>query len=127
MGHYNQFVSSIQQPCRRTHGAFTLVEMVAAIVVLSILVGILVVATGDSRDRALQTRIQADLEAINAAKGFWALDNNGAEFPTTEADRFGAIRKYLEVSRTHNTLADFQPAGVNYTIHGLGQGATHAP
>ena len=50
---------------------FTLVELVGALVIIGILVSMVLVATGNSRDRALQTRIAADVEAINSAKGLW--------------------------------------------------------
>jgi len=41
---------------------FTLVELVGALVIIGILVSMVLVATGNSRDRALQTRIAADME-----------------------------------------------------------------
>jgi len=108
--------------------AFTLVELVGAIVIIAILVGVVLVTTGSSRERALQIRVQADMEAINVAKGFWILDNNGAMFPASEADRFGAIRRYLEVNRGYaQGLADFQPPGVSYQINAMGVSASHTP
>jgi hypothetical protein len=85
------------------------------------------VTTGNSRERALQTRIASDLEAINAAKGFWVLDHNGAAFPADEAERFNAIRKYLEVNRSFSSLADYQPVGVSYSINGIGLPPSHSP
>jgi prepilin-type N-terminal cleavage/methylation domain-containing protein len=111
----------------KRHGGFTLIELVGALVVISILVGIVLVTTGGSRERALQTRFSADLEAIDSAKGFWVLDHNGAVFPSDEGGRFAAIRKYLEVSRPVESLADFEPPGVVYQINGIGLPATHSP
>lgn len=107
--------------------AFTLVELVGAIVIITILVGVVLVTTGNGRERALQTRVQADMEAINSAKGFWSLDSNGAAFPANEADRFNALRRYLEVNRAYNGLADFQPPGVSYQINAMGVPASHTP
>lgn len=104
----------------KSRAGFTLVELVGALAIISILVGMVLVTTGNSRGRALQTRISTDLEAINAAKGFWVLDHNGAAFPTDESGRFNAIRKYLEVNRSFSSLADYQPPGVSYSINGIG-------
>lgn len=111
----------------KSRAGFTLVELVGALAIISILVGMVLVTTGTSRDRALQTRISADLETINAAKGFWVLDHNGAAFPTDESGRFNAIRKYLEVNRSFSSLADYQPPGVSYSINGIGVPPSHAP
>jgi hypothetical protein len=108
--------------------AFTLVELVGAIVIITILVGVVLVTTGSARERALQTRILADMEAINLAKGFWCLDKLGAPLPISETDRFNAIRKYLEVNRSYtNGITDFQPPGVSYQINALGIQASHTP
>lgn len=111
----------------KSRAGFTLVELVGALAIISILVGTVLVTTGNSRQRALQTRIAADLEALNAAKGLWVLDHNGAPFPTVEAERFNAIRKYLEVNRNFPALADYQPPGVSYTINGIGVPPSHSP
>jgi prepilin-type N-terminal cleavage/methylation domain-containing protein len=111
----------------KSRAGFTLVELVGALAIISILVGMVLVTTGNSRDRALQTRISADLEAINAAKGFWVLDHNGAAFPSDEPERFNAIRKYLEVNRSFSALVDYQPPGVNYSINGIGVPPSHSP
>ena len=91
---------------------FTLVELVGALVIIGILVSMVLVTTGNSRDRALQTRIAADMEAINSAKGLWVLDHNGAPFPSDEPGRFDAIRRYLEVSRSFPSMSDFEAPGV---------------
>ncbi len=106
---------------------FTLVELVGALVIISILVGLVLVATGNSRDRALQTRVAADMEAINSAKGLWVLDNNGAAFPSDESARFDAIHKYLEAGRSFSSMADFQAPGVTYLINQIGTAASHCP
>lgn len=111
----------------KSRGGFTLVELVGALAIISILVGIVLVTTGNSRERALQTRISVDLEAISAAKGLWVLDHNGAAFPEDESERFNAIRKYLEASRTYSSLADYQAPGVSYFINGIGVPASHSP
>ncbi len=111
----------------KSRAGFTLIELVGALVVISILVGVVLVTTGNSRERALQTRMSADLEAINAAKGFWVLDHNGAAFPTDEAERFNAIRKYLEVNRSFPSLTDYEPPGVSYFINGIGVPPSHSP
>lgn len=106
---------------------FTLVELVGALAILAILVGIVLATTGNARERALETRIAADLEAINAAKGFWVLDHNGAAFPTDEFERFNAIRRYLEVSHSVSSLAEFQAPDVQYFINAIGISASHSP
>jgi prepilin-type N-terminal cleavage/methylation domain-containing protein len=106
---------------------FTLVELVGALVIIGILVSIVLVTTGNSRDRALQTRISADMEAINSAKGLWVLDHNGAAFPSDESARFDAIHTYLEVSRSFASMADFQAPGVTYLINEIGTAASHFP
>ena len=106
---------------------FTLVELVGALVIISILVGLVLVATGNSRDRAVQTRVAADMEAINSAKGLWVLDNNGAAFPSDEFARFDAIRKYLDSGRSFSSMADYQAPGVTYLINQIGMAASHSP
>ncbi len=106
---------------------FTLVEMVAAVVILGILSGLLLVTVGSARDKTLQTRIQADMEMINLAKGSWQLDNVGQTFPSSETDRFNAIKAYFSISKTFSTLADLQPPGVTYTINALGVSAASSP
>jgi hypothetical protein len=85
------------------------------------------VATGNSRDRALQTRIAADVEAINSAKGLWVLDHNGAAFPSDEPGRFDAIRRYLEVSRSFPSMSDFEAPGAVYLINEIGIAPSHYP
>ena len=106
---------------------FTLVELVGALVIIGILVSMVLVATGNSRDRALQTRIAADMEAINSAKGLWVLDHNGAAFPSDESGRFDAIRRYLEVSRSFPSMSDFEAPGAVYLINEIGIAASHSP
>lgn len=106
---------------------FTLVELVGALVIIGILVSMVLVTTGNSRDRALQTRIAADLEAIDSAKGFWVLDHNGAAFPSDETGRFDAIHKYLEGSRSFSSMAVFQAPGITYLINEIGTAASHCP
>ena len=106
---------------------FTLGELVGALVIIGILVSMVLVATGNSRDRALQTRMAADMEVINSAKGLWVLDHNGAPFPSDEPGRFDAIRRYLEVSRSFSSMADFQAPGVTYLINEVGMAPSHSP
>jgi len=106
---------------------FTLVELVGALVIIGILVSMVLVTTGNARDRALQTRIAADMEAINSAKGLWVLDHNGAPFPSDEPGRFDAIRRYLEVSRSFSSMADFQAPGITYLINEIGIAPSHYP
>ena len=106
---------------------FTLVELVGALVIIGILVSMVLVTTGNSRNRALQTRIAADMEAINSAKGLWVLDHNGAPFPSDEPGRFDSIRRYLEVSRSFSSMADFQAPEITYLINEIGIAPSHYP
>ena len=111
---------------KRQNG-FTLVELVGALVIISILVGIVLVTTGNARDRALQARISADMETLNSAKGLWVLDHNGAAFPSDETGRFDAIHKYLEVGRPFSAMADLQAPGITYLINDIGTAPSHCP
>ena len=106
---------------------FTLVELVGALVIIGILVSMVLVTTGNARDRALQTRVAADMEAINSAKGLWVLDHNGAPFPSDEPGRFDAIRRYLEVSRSFPSVSDFEAPGVTYLVNAIGIAPSHYP
>lgn len=106
---------------------FTLVEMVGAVVILAILVSVVVVTVGNSRERALNTRVAADMEMIAAAKHLWVVDNNGAVFPSDEGAQFAAIQKYLPQHRSYTSLTDLQPPGVTYHINALGTPPSHTP
>jgi hypothetical protein len=55
------------------------------------------------------------------------LDHNGAAFPSDESGRFDAIRRYLEVSRSFSSMADFQAPGVTYLINEVGMAPSHSP
>lgn len=50
---------------RRNDDGFTLVEMMAVLVIMGLLIGAAVVATGPIRYNALKTRVQGDLSTIN--------------------------------------------------------------
>ena len=73
---------------------FTLVELIGAIVIITILCAMVMVVSGTARSRTLTTRVTADLEALNTGKSHWSLDHPQAAFPSDEPSRFLAIQKY---------------------------------
>jgi type II secretory pathway pseudopilin PulG len=107
--------------------AFTLVELIGAIIVILILCTIVVVVTGNARTQTITVRVQADIEAINTAKNHWQLDHPNATWPSDEATRFADIQKYLDPVQAATTLANFQAQGVTYTIGDLSTKASSIP
>jgi Prokaryotic N-terminal methylation motif len=115
---------------RRSKPGFTLVELIGAIVIIIILCSVILVVSGDARSRALQTRVSADIEALNSAKVHWTLDHPGFGFPSSEADRFSAIKRYLDpvqVAAGVTDLSHFAPQGVTYSIGALDEKSSSNP
>jgi prepilin-type N-terminal cleavage/methylation domain-containing protein len=109
----------------RLKKAFTLVELVGAIVIIAILVGVVLVTTGSSRERALQIRVQADMEAINVA-GIWIWTT--AELCSRQ--RSGPGSGDSQVSRSQSELYSglrLSASGVAYQIGAMGVSASHTP
>jgi type II secretory pathway pseudopilin PulG len=111
---------------KKNRNAFTLVELIGAIIVILILCTIIVVVTGNARKQTLTVRVQADIEAINTAKNHWQLDHPNAVFPAAESDQFTAIQGYLDPVQAAS-WANFQAPGVVYTIGDLATPASSNP
>lgn len=58
------------------HGGFTLVELLIVIIIIAILAGMLLLATGSATDSADATRIINDLRNLKGAAMMYYVDNN---------------------------------------------------
>jgi len=111
----------------RNRRGFTLVELIGAIVIILILVSVILVVTGSSRQRAMSTRVQADLEALKTAKTQWVLDNPNGNWPSDEPSRFNDLTNYLDPGQALGGLPSFEAPGETYLINGLGIAPTATP
>ena len=110
--------------------AFTLIELIGAIIIVLILTSIILVVNGTAKQRTLETRVQNDIEAINTAKHLWAIDHPGqaSTFNSeTESAKYDSIKTYLDPQQASSTLSAFAPSGESYTINNLGVSATATP
>jgi type II secretory pathway pseudopilin PulG len=105
---------------------FTLVELIGAIVIITILCAMVMVVSGTARSRTLTTRVTADLEALNTGKSHWSLDHPQAAFPSDEPSRFLAIQKYLDPVQSAS-MASFEAPNVQYFINNIGVDASSTP
>jgi Tfp pilus assembly protein PilE len=101
---------------------FTLVELIGAIVIITILCAMVMVVSGTARSRTLT----ADLEALNTGKSHWSLDHPQAAFPSDEPGRFLAIQKYLDPVQSAS-MASFEAPSVQYFINNIGVDASSTP
>lgn len=98
--------------------AFSLVEIVAVIALLSLLMGLALWGVGGWRERELTEKIRLDLARIDSAKAAWRADQPQAELPEAELDRFNLLQPYLKVGLQEVTaLVDWAPAGTVYQIN----------
>jgi type II secretory pathway pseudopilin PulG len=105
---------------------FTLVELIGAIVIITILCAMVMVVSGTARSRTLMTRVSSDLESLNTAKSHWSLDHPQATFPSDEPSRFSAIQKYLDTVQSAS-MTNFEAPNVLYFINAIGANASSAP
>ena len=99
-------------------------------IIISILSGVILVTVGSARKKAVDARVQADMELIDSAKGMWQTDNIGQSDTFNNASavqKFDYLKRYLPVTKTYTSLADLQPTGVTYCINNLGVPASHIP
>ena len=61
---------------RRSHGGFTLVELLIVIMIIAILAGMMLLATGSATDSAEATKIINDLRSLKSASLMYYSDNN---------------------------------------------------
>lgn len=110
--------------------AFTLIELIGAIIIILILTAIILVVNGTARQRTLETRVQNDIESINTAKHLWSVDHPGqaAVFNAeSESAKYTSLQSYLDPQQAATTLSAFAPSGEAYTINNLGSSATSSP
>lgn len=108
---------------------FTLIELIGAIVIITILSSVILLVGGTARERTLKARVTSDLEALDTAKAHWTLDhpNYPADpFPSTDAERFLVIKRYLDTVQA-TSWTNFPPDGVSYTIGAVGVRAKSLP
>jgi len=94
------------------HGGFTLVELLIVIIIIAILAGMLLLATGSATDNAEATRIVNDLRNLKAAAMMSFVDNNA--WPTT-ADDVSSLDRYLDRPFFANGTFDPRIAEVTMT------------
>ena len=80
--------------------AFTLIELLIVVTIISILVGIGVPALRDSQAKAATAKVNAVKSQVATAKTRYVLDNSAAAFDALsgEAAQFAAIQPYIQVN-----------------------------
>lgn len=91
----------------RSNRAFTLVELLSVIGIIAVLIGLLMPAIGNARDRSAAVQCQAHLRELFAAQTFYANENGGrfAGREVTSDDRWDArLSRYLQRGESHSRL-----------------------
>src|SRR5208337_3769385 len=102
----------------KTNQGYSLVEVVAVLILLFILMAAGIWSFGNSRNLELFGKISQDLARIDSAKSSWRTDHPEDAFPSDEPDRFTVLQPYFKSGLTQvDTLANWQPANVNYFIN----------
>lgn len=100
---------------------YSLIEVIAVIVIMTIIGAAGIWSFGQVEARQLRNKVSSDLILIDAAKGTWRGQHLRDAFNTSEVDRFTQIQPYMKVGLlTVGNLSLLQPAGVTYTINGEG-------
>jgi type II secretory pathway pseudopilin PulG len=98
---------------------YSMVEVVAVLILLFILVAAGIWSFGNSRSVELFGKISQDLARIDSAKSSWRTDHPEDAFPSDEPGRFATLQPYLKSGLMQvGALANWQPANVNYFING---------
>lgn len=83
---------------RNSRGGFTLVELLIVIVVIGILAGMMLLATGSALDNANATKIINDVRSLKGAALLFYIDNN--EWPEPGAhdgdDTAASLERYMD-------------------------------
>ena len=94
---------------------FTLIELLVVIAIIAILAAVVLVALGNARDSANDSRRQADMNSIMTATELYKNDNDGTP-PTTAEGIAALVDDYLPV----NPDVAGEAAGTKYTYTGVG-------
>lgn len=74
---------------RRTRGAFTLIELLTVIAIITLLIGILTPALGRARDEAKKTAIRAQLQSIST--GLEMFQNDQGKYAASNAGEYSGF------------------------------------
>ena len=104
------------------HGGFTLVELLIVIIIIAILAGMLLLATGSATDNAEATKIINDLRNLKAASMMYYVDNDS--WPNNAATDGPSLDLYLDrpffTAAGDNAYQLLIETGVPVTITGGG-------
>lgn len=103
--------------------AFTLVEVLAVVVLLSLLLGAAVPFFGWARDKALDDNACNRAILLNSAKSQYLLEYGYAAHASFNAKanavKYGTLLTYLGYAAS--TLSSYTPSGYTYSIRNLNQ------
>lgn len=77
---------------------FTLVELLIVIIIIGILAGMMMLATGSATDKANATKIVSNLRNVKAATIMYYADHNEWPAENVQANSSSDITKYLDQS-----------------------------
>ena len=90
---------------RRRQGGFTLIEIMAVVVIMGLLMGIVGTAVFSQIDKARVNTTKAQIDQLEAALTFYQMDNG--RFPTTEQGLQALVEKPTSAPEPRN----YNPAG----------------
>jgi type II secretory pathway pseudopilin PulG len=101
-----------------TRRGYSMVEVVAVLVLLFILIAAGIWSFGSTQRRELASKVIQDLTRLDSAKATWRTDFPRKQFPADETSRFQEIKPYVKSGlQTVPSLSSLQPDGVGYFIN----------
>ncbi len=94
--------------------SFTLIELLVVLAIITLLISVIVVSTGPSREKAKDARRQADIREIMNAMGMCYSDDG--QYPDIAVDASSMVTNTSIASGVKTYLSPFpkDPNGVNY-------------
>ena len=98
---------------------YSLVEVLAVIIIVTIIGAAGIWSFGLVEARQLRNKVASDLVLIDAAKGTWRAQHLRDAFNSDDTARFAQIQPYMKVGLLPvGSLAQLEPTGVTYLING---------
>jgi type II secretory pathway pseudopilin PulG len=103
---------------RHFNAGYSIIEVVAVLVLLIILTGAGIWSVGNVHNTELFGKISQDLARINSSKVAWRTAHPEDAFLPTEGQRFVLLQPYLKSGLLQvDTMSDWEPSSVTYYIN----------